>query len=48
MHELIVELGDRLYRVERPFGSWPLNTGLARSIYENARGVARDIAKTET
>jgi hypothetical protein len=29
IHELIVELGDRLYRVERPFGSWPLNTALS-------------------
>ena len=27
MHELIVALGDRHYRVTRPFGAWPTNTG---------------------
>ncbi len=27
MHELIVALGDRLFRVTRPFGTWPANTG---------------------
>ena len=38
MHELIVELGDRLYRVERPFGSWPLNTGFVTDVAVDPRG----------
>lgn len=27
LHELVVSLGDRRYRVERPFGAWPANAG---------------------
>jgi DNA-binding beta-propeller fold protein YncE len=38
MHELIVELGDRLYRVERPFGSWPPNTGFVTDVAVDPRG----------
>src|SRR5258708_22040167 len=38
MHELIVELGGRLYRVERPFGSWPLNTGFVTDVAVDPRG----------
>src|ERR1700738_3332582 len=38
IHELIVELGDRLYRVERPFGSWPLNTGFVTDVAVDPRG----------
>jgi hypothetical protein len=37
-HELIVELGDRLYRVERPFGSWPPNTGFVTDVAVDPRG----------
>jgi hypothetical protein len=37
-HELIVELGDRLYRVERPFGSWPRNTGFVTDVAVDPRG----------
>ncbi|MGY4432859.1 hypothetical protein ACVWWO_005336 [Bradyrhizobium sp. F1.13.1] len=38
MHELIVELGDRLYRVERPFGSWPPNTGFVTDVAVDPHG----------
>ena len=37
-HELIVELGERLYRVERPFGSWPRNTGFVTDVAVDPRG----------
>ncbi len=37
-HDLIVELGDRHYRVERPFGSWPQNTGFVTDVTVDARG----------
>jgi hypothetical protein len=37
-HELIVELGDRFYRVERPFGSWPRNTGFVTDVAVDPRG----------
>jgi len=37
-HELIVALGDRLYRVERPFGSWPRNTGFVTDVAVDPRG----------
>jgi DNA-binding beta-propeller fold protein YncE len=37
-HELIVALGDRLYRVERPFGSWPPNTGFVTDVAVDLRG----------
>jgi hypothetical protein len=37
-HELIVALGDRLYRVERPFGSWPRNAGYVTDVAVDPRG----------
>ncbi|PTM51849.1 peptidase [Phreatobacter oligotrophus] len=37
-HELIVALGDRTYRVERPFGSWPTNTGFVTDVTVDPRG----------
>jgi hypothetical protein len=37
-HELIVALGDKLYRVERPFGSWPRNTGFVTDVAVDPRG----------
>ena len=37
-HELIVALGDSLYRVERPFGSWPRNTGFVTDVAVDPRG----------
>jgi hypothetical protein len=37
-HQLIVALGDRLYRVERPFGSWPRNTGFVTDVAVDPRG----------
>lgn len=37
-HELIVALGDRHYRVERPFGSWPQNTGFVTDVTVDWRG----------
>lgn len=27
LHDLVVALGERRYRVERPFGAWPANSG---------------------
>jgi hypothetical protein len=37
-HELIVALGDTLYRVERPFGSWPRNAGYVTDVAVDPRG----------
>jgi DNA-binding beta-propeller fold protein YncE len=37
-HELIVALGDRLYRVERPFGAWPRNAGFVTDVAVDPRG----------
>jgi peptidylglycine monooxygenase len=37
-HELIVALGDKLYRVERPFGAWPRNTGFVTDVAVDPRG----------
>ncbi len=38
LHELIVALGDRRYRVERPFGSWPRNEGFVTDVAVDRRG----------
>lgn len=38
MPELIVALGDRRYRVERPFGSWPKNSGFVTDVTVDAHG----------
>lgn len=38
LHELVVALGDRRYRVERPFGSWPRNEGFVTDVAVDARG----------
>ncbi len=38
LHELIVALGDRRYRVERPFGSWPKNEGFVTDVAVDGRG----------
>jgi len=40
LHELIVALGDRRYRVERPFGSWPENSGFVTDVAIDPRGHA--------
>lgn len=37
-HELIVALGDRRYRVERPFGAWPANAGFVTDVAVDPRG----------
>jgi hypothetical protein len=37
-HDLIVSLGDRRYRVERPFGSWPKNEGFVTDVAVDGRG----------
>ena len=37
-HELIVGLGDRRYRIERPFGTWPANAGFVTDVAVDARG----------
>ena len=37
-HTLIVALGKRRYRVERPFGSWPQNEGFVTDVAADARG----------
>ncbi len=37
-HELIVGLGDRRYRLERPFGSWPSNEGFVTDVAVDQRG----------
>jgi hypothetical protein len=37
-HELTVALGDRRYRVERPFGSWPRNEGFVTDVAVDGRG----------
>lgn len=36
--DLIVALGDARYRVERPFGSWPANTGFVTDVTVDPRG----------
>src|SRR5258708_24108275 len=35
---MVVELGGRLYRVERPFGSWRRNTGFVTDVAVDPRG----------
>lgn len=37
-HDLIVALGSRRYRVERPFGSWPRNSGRVTDVAVDAEG----------
>ncbi len=37
-HELIVALGERHYRVERPFGAWPQNAGFVTDVTVDGRG----------
>jgi NHL repeat len=37
-HELVVALGERRYRVERPFGSWPKNEGFVTDVVVDGRG----------
>ncbi len=37
-HTLIVALGTRRYRIERPFGSWPENAGFVTDVAADARG----------
>jgi DNA-binding beta-propeller fold protein YncE len=37
-HELTVALGDKRYRVERPFGSWPKNSGFVTDVAVDPRG----------
>jgi hypothetical protein len=37
-HELIVALGERRYRVERPFGAWPQNSGFVTDVTVDGRG----------
>lgn len=37
-HQLIVALSDRRYRVERPFGHWPANSGFVTDVAVDARG----------
>jgi hypothetical protein len=37
-HELIIALGDRQYRIERPFGSWPANSGFVTDVAVDGRG----------
>lgn len=37
-HDLMVALGDRRYRVERPFGAWPKNEGFVTDVAVDARG----------
>jgi peptidylglycine monooxygenase len=36
--DLIVALGDSRYRVERPFGSWPANSGFVTDVAVDPRG----------
>lgn len=38
LHALTVALGDRLYRVERPFGTWPANSGKVSDVTVGADG----------
>jgi hypothetical protein len=38
LHELIVALGEARYRVERPFGSWPQNSGFVTDVTVDPRG----------
>lgn len=37
-HDLVVALGDVRYRVERPFGSWPQNSGFVTDVTVDSRG----------
>lgn len=37
-HDLVVALGDTRYRVERPFGSWPANSGFVTDVTVDPRG----------
>jgi peptidylglycine monooxygenase len=37
-HELIVALGPKLYRIERPFGSWPTNAGFVTDVTVDSNG----------
>ena len=37
-HDLIVALGDTRYRIERPFGTWPKNSGFVTDVTVDARG----------
>jgi hypothetical protein len=37
-HELVVALGDRRYRVERPFGAWPTNEGFVTDVAVDSGG----------
>jgi hypothetical protein len=37
-HQLIVALGSRRYRVERPFGSWPENSGFVTDVAVDGHG----------
>ena len=37
-HDLVVALGDVRYRVERPFGSWPQNSGFVTDVTVDPRG----------
>jgi peptidylglycine monooxygenase len=37
-HELVVALGNRRYRVERPFGAWPDNAGFVSDVAVDGRG----------
>jgi sugar lactone lactonase YvrE len=38
MSELVVALGEARYRVERPFGSWPANSGFVTDVTVDPRG----------
>ncbi|MFN3854525.1 MAG: hypothetical protein ACK4M0_09000 [Phreatobacter sp.] len=37
-HDLVVALGDIRYRVERPFGAWPPNSGFVTDVTVDGRG----------
>jgi hypothetical protein len=37
-HDLIVALGDRHYRIERPFGVWPANSGFVTDVAVDSGG----------
>lgn len=37
-HDLVVALGDARYRIERPFGSWPANSGFVTDVTVDPRG----------
>jgi NHL repeat len=38
IHELTVALGENRYRVERPFGTWPTNSGFVTDVAVDGRG----------